>query len=193
MAPRARAGQAEEPDRPRHTDEADDAADADHQQQRGLGVQELEVLRAQGGQLADLAGLGGAHKRLEAAGRRHVLAQQLVADVEDDQPDRREQRGDCGAWTVALLPGELRVGVHRGHSSGGSRLGKTRPCGRLGPDLVAPDDPRRAIAGVQDDVQDGRCDADQRLDPAQPGELGGTAVSHGRAIVDSPACWFGRS
>jgi hypothetical protein len=53
----------------------------------------------------------------------------------------------------------------------------------LGTDLVTPDDPRRAVPGVQDDVEDGRGDADQRLDPAPPRELLGTAVRHGRAIL----------
>jgi hypothetical protein len=38
----------------------------------------------------------------------------------------------------------------------------------LGPDLVAPDDPRRAVARVQDDVEDRRGEPDQRLDPALP-------------------------
>src|SRR3954452_6264256 len=60
------------------------------------------------------------------------------------------------------------------------------PC-RLGPDLVAPDHARRAVAREEDDIQSGRDHADQRLDPAAARELIGTAIGHGGAIVDSPA------
>ena len=66
-------------------------------------------------------------------------------------------------------------------------LRKTWPVRPLRTDLVAPDDPRRAVPRVEDDVEDGRGDADQRLDPAPPRELLGAAVRHGRAILEANA------
>src|SRR4051794_7198243 len=69
-------------------------------------------------------------------------------------------------------------------------LGPRQPCAsrRFWPDLVAADDARRPVARVEDDVENGGGDPDQRLDAAAPCQLRGAAVGHDRAIVDSPAC-----
>src|SRR4051794_29175993 len=66
------------------------------------------------------------------------------------------------------------------------RRRETHPARRLGPDLVAPDQARGAVAGVEHHVQGGRGDADQGLDPSHARELLRTAVGHAGAIVDSP-------
>src|SRR5262245_35632113 len=64
-------------------------------------------------------------------------------------------------------------------------LRKTGAPRRLGADLVAPDDARRPVARIEDEVEDRGGEPDQRLDAAAPGQLIGTAIGHGRAIVDS--------
>src|SRR4051794_23785438 len=66
------------------------------------------------------------------------------------------------------------------------RRRETHPARRLGPDLVAPDQARGAVAGVEHHVQGGRGEADQGLDPSHARELLRTAVGHAGAIVDSP-------
>ena len=192
--PRA-GGDAEEAHGPRDPDPADEPAEPDQEHEQGLGVQVLEERRLQRRERADVAGLGGAHERLEATDLRHVALQDLLQDVEAEQPDRRHDRGDPSARAVALLPRELLLGVrdrrfgcclvrHGRHSSPPCRW-KTGPLDRIRRQLVAADHARDAVARVQDHVQGGRRELDQRFDPAPARQLAGASIGHEGAIVDS--------
>src|SRR4051794_27890163 len=59
-------------------------------------------------------------------------------------------------------------------------LGQTNSARGLRADLVAPDDARGAVAHVEDEVQRGGGEPDQRLEAPGARELLGTAVGHGR-------------
>src|SRR5437764_354623 len=63
-----------------------------------------------------------------------------------------------------------------------------RPARRLGRDLVAPGHARHAVAGEQEEVEHGRGEADEALDPPAPLALREGEMGHCAAIVDSPAC-----
>ena len=53
---------------------------------------------------------------------------------------------------------------------------------RLGIDVVAARDAGHALAGVEDDVENGRRQPDQPLDPAAHGELRRCAMRHGARL-----------
>ena len=60
-----------------------------------------------------------------------------------------------------------------------ARIAVADPARRLGIDLVATGHTRHALACEQDEIQRGRGEADQRLDPAPQRELTTGAMRHG--------------
>jgi hypothetical protein len=63
-----------------------------------------------------------------------------------------------------------------------ARRAVAEPARWLGVDLVAAGDLRDPVAGEQDDIEDGRGEADQALDPAPESELRRGAMRHGARL-----------
>ena len=98
-------------------------------------------------------------------------------------------RGPCRAShsraSSGVVAATVRPSARAGRRSASGWPGAHRSPRRIGVDLVAPDDARDAVAGVQEQVERGRGNADQRLDPVDAGALGWGEGRHGGAIVDS--------
>ena len=148
------------------------------------------------------AGLGGAHERLEAARPSACRGAAICSSrSRDEQPDRaraarrspargrwRFSQASCFSYGSARPRPRTLYFVRRSADLGRRALGEPRPARGSGPISLRPTIRDARSPAYRTRSRTGAASADQRLDPAPPRELGGTAVGHGRAIVDSPAC-----
>jgi hypothetical protein len=124
-------------------------------------------------------------ERLQVAGVRGVAQQRDPQQEAAEQEDGGEDRGHAGARALARLPDELLLSIvgHRGHGDGDPKprpdVTVADPARRLGIDLVAPGHARDLLPGEEDEIEDGRGEADQRLEPAPHCELTSGAMRHG--------------